>query len=129
MQECIDHCRSCEEICLESVTHCLQKGREHAQPDHVSLLLACAEICSTSARFMLLGSEHHVRTCEVCAEVCDACAADCETMSDDDLMRRCAEISSMRAVVPRDGEHWRAGLEDEGGGLFRLGTFAPGVSQ
>ena len=92
MQECIDQCHSCEEICLESVTHCLHKGGKHAQPDHVSLLLACAEICSTSARFMLLGSEHHVRTCEVCAEVCEACAADCEAMSDDDQMRRCAEI-------------------------------------
>lgn len=91
LQECIDRCRSCEEICLESVTHCLQKGGKHAQPDHINLLLACAEICSTAARFMVLGSEHHVRTCAVCAEVCDACAKDCESLGDDEMMQRCAE--------------------------------------
>lgn len=91
MRECIDRCRSCEEICLESVTHCLEKGGEHAQPDHINLLLACAEICSTSARFMLLGSEHHARTCEVCAEVCEACAKDCESLGDDEMMQQCAE--------------------------------------
>jgi hypothetical protein len=91
MQECIDRCRSCEEICLESVAHCLQKGGQHARPDHINLLIACAEICSTSARFMLLGSEHHVRTCEVCAGVCEACAKDCESFGDDDMMQRCAE--------------------------------------
>lgn len=92
MQECIDRCRSCEEICLETVAHCLEKGGKHAESHHITLLLACAEICSTSARFMLLGSKHHVRTCEVCAEVCEACATECKAMADDDTMRRCAEL-------------------------------------
>jgi hypothetical protein len=39
---------------------------------------------------MLLGSPHHVRTCEVCAEVCTACAKSCEAFSGDDIMLRCA---------------------------------------
>ena len=91
MPECIDRCRSCEEICVESVAQCLQKGGEQVQPDHVNLLIACAEICGTSARFMLLGSKHHVRTCEVCAEVCEDCARDCESFADDDMMQRCAD--------------------------------------
>lgn len=106
MQECIDRCRSCEETSVESVPHCLERGGQHAAPDHINLLLACAEICSTSARFMLLGSRHHARTCEVCAEVCEACAKDCESFGDDDVMqqgaeacRRCAESCRQMATA------------------------------
>ena len=91
MRECIDRCRRCEESCLESVTHCLEKGGAHAQAGHITLMLACVEICGTSARFMLLGSQQHARTCEVCAEVCDACAKDCESLADDEMIRACAD--------------------------------------
>lgn len=92
MQECIDRCQSCQEICLESIAHCLELGGKHAEADHIRMLMACAEICDTSARFMLLGSKHHARTCEVCAEVCEACAKDCEQLAEDELMQRCAEV-------------------------------------
>lgn len=92
VQECIDRCQSCHAICLETANHCLEMGGKHAQPDHMRMLLACAEICDTSARFMLLGSKHHGRTCEVCAEICDACARDCDRFSEDELMRQCADI-------------------------------------
>ena len=90
MQECIDRCQGCQEVCLESIGHCLELGGEHAAAEHVRMLMACAEICDTSARFMLLGSQHHLRTCQVCAEVCEACAEDCEQFADD-MMRRCAD--------------------------------------
>jgi hypothetical protein len=90
MHECIDRCQSCQAICLESIDHCLQLGGKHAEADHIRMLMTCAEICDTSARFMLLGSHHHTRTCQVCAEVCDACATDCERF-DDETMQRCAD--------------------------------------
>jgi hypothetical protein len=54
-------------------------------------MLDCAEICETSANFMIRGSELHHLTCGACAEVCDRCAEDCERMGDDETMRRCAE--------------------------------------
>ena len=91
MQECIDRCQSSEQICLESVQHCLKQGGKHAEADHIGMLFACAEICSTSARFMLLGSEHHTSTCGVCAEVCEACAVECDGFSDDEMMQQCAD--------------------------------------
>jgi hypothetical protein len=92
MQECIDRCQSCQAICLESVGHCLELGGKQADAAHIRMLIACAEICDTSARFMLLGSEHHARTCEVCADVCEACAKDCEQFGDDEMMQRCADM-------------------------------------
>jgi hypothetical protein len=55
----------------------------------------------SSARFMLLGSEHHGAVCDVCADVCEACAKDCERLDDDELMRQCAE------VCRRCAQSWR----------------------
>jgi hypothetical protein len=91
VQECIDRCQTCQETCLESVNHCLLLGGTHAEAKHIRALLACAEICDTAARFMLLASPHHNRACELCAEVCEACAKDCERLGDDETMQRCAE--------------------------------------
>lgn len=91
MQRCIQECLNCHSICLQSVTYCLQMGGKHAEPSHVRLLLDCAEICQTSANFMLRGSELHGRTCGVCAEVCEACARSCDQMGDDAMMRACAD--------------------------------------
>jgi len=91
MQDCVDRCDECREACLSTITHCLEKGGRHAQPAHVRLLADCAEICQTSANFMIRGSEHHAGTCGACADVCDACARSCEEMAEDAEMKRCAE--------------------------------------
>jgi hypothetical protein len=92
MQECIDRCRRCEDACLEAANHCLQKGGRHAAAHHIRTLMACARICGTSAHFMLIGSEFHSRTCDVCAEVCEACAIECERLGEDEMMQQCADI-------------------------------------
>lgn len=93
MRECIENCTNCHAICLETVTHCLQMGGKHAEAGHIRLLLDCAQICATSADFMLRSSDLHQFTCGVCAEACERCAAACEEIGgDDELMRRCAEM-------------------------------------
>jgi len=91
MQQCIQECLTCHSTCLQAVSHCLQMGGKHADPRHITLLLDCAEICQTSANFMLRGSALHGRTCGVCAEVCERCAQSCEQMGDDATMRACAD--------------------------------------
>lgn len=92
MQTCIQDCQNCAEVCLETTMHCLTMGGEHAAPDHIRLMLDCAEICQTSANFMIRGSEFHGSTCGVCAEVCTACAESCAKFQDDQEMQRCAEM-------------------------------------
>lgn len=91
MRRCIDECPSCHDVCAECVPHCLELGGPHAAPEHIRMLLDCAEICATSANFMLRNSDMHGDVCEVCADACDACAASCESLSDDAMMSRCAE--------------------------------------
>ena len=91
MQQCIDACTSCHAICLQTAHECLHMGGKHADAHHVGLLLDCAEICQTSANFMLRGSDQHTNICAACAAVCRACEEACRSMGSDELMRRCAE--------------------------------------
>ncbi len=91
MKKCIQECLTCHGICLETVTHCLDMGGSHAEAMHIRLLLDCAEVCQTSANFMLRGSDLHPRLCAVCADVCEHCARDCERFTDDRVMQNCAE--------------------------------------
>jgi hypothetical protein len=67
-------------------------GGKHADPNHIRLLQDCAQICITSADFMLRGSQYHGLTCAACAQICEACAQECESMADgNDFMQRCAD--------------------------------------
>lgn len=96
MRACIDACLDCYKACLStSMHHCLEVGGEHTEPKHFRLMAACAEICRTSAHFMLVGSDHHRHVCRECAEICTECAEDCERLGGMDecvhACRRCAE--------------------------------------
>jgi hypothetical protein len=90
MRSCIDACQSCHEVCIETIAHCLQMGGKHAEPAHIRLLMDCAEICQTSANFMVRGSDLHQHTCAACAEVCERCAVSCEQLGGAE-MKRCAD--------------------------------------
>jgi hypothetical protein len=90
MQGCIDTCTKCHQTCLhEAMNHCLEEGGEHVAPDHFRLMMNCAEMCQTSANFMLSGSALSTQVCRVCAEICDACAQSCEEIEG---MEECARV-------------------------------------
>src|SRR5437870_676303 len=92
VRRCADECSSCEDVCAETVNHCLSLGGQHAEPAHITGLLDCAAACGLAANFMLRGSAIHVNACELCADACHRCAESCDRIAGDDaLMRRCAE--------------------------------------
>lgn len=91
MQECIDNCKKCRQVCLETLEYCREKGGEHADENHLKLLEDCAKICETSTDFMERESENHQKTCAVCADICEQCAEACEAFEDDEQMQKCAE--------------------------------------
>ena len=79
MTRCIETCLSCYKTCLATaMNHCLEAGGKHTEPAHFRLMMACAEICRTSAHFMLINTPHHQHTCRECAEICAECAKDCK---------------------------------------------------
>jgi hypothetical protein len=91
MQACIDNCLKCYSVCTGmAMNHCLEAGGKHTEPAHLKLMMACAEMCRTSAHFMLIGTPHHKHTCRECAEICRECAEDCERVGDmDECVRAC----------------------------------------
>lgn len=94
MQQCIENCLSCHAICLEMVSHCLKQGGPHAEANHIRMLLDCAEICQTSANFMINGSPFHSDTCGLCAKICTECAEECSRpeFAGDKHMQTCVEM-------------------------------------
>ena len=83
MQQCIRDCQECHKVCLQmAMNHCLEMGGKHTEPQHFRLMVACAEICQTSANMMLIGTDLHKLTCGVCAQICEQCAQDCERVGD-----------------------------------------------
>lgn len=107
MQNCIDSCRECHEICLQTaMNHCLETGGPHLEPEHFRLMINCAELCQTSANFMLSNSPLHATVCTACAEVGYACALSCDRVGDmekcADACRRCAALcATMGAMTGR----------------------------
>lgn len=91
MQVAIRDAHLCHAVCVQTIRHCLTKGGRHAEPDHVTLLMDCAEICATAANFMLRDSRLHPQVCAACADACDACAASCAQMADEEQMNRCLQ--------------------------------------
>jgi hypothetical protein len=93
MRECISSCLDCHATCLETAAHCLTFGGAHASAHHQTVLQDCAEICQTSANFMLRTSERHTEICGVCSKICRACADECRSIAGtDNLMKRCADL-------------------------------------
>jgi hypothetical protein len=91
MQQCVEACLNCHAACTMAAQHCLAQGGELADIDMIGVLLDCAEMCQTSANFLLRGSPYHVVTCAACAEICRVCEEACRGVSDDEQLRDCAE--------------------------------------
>lgn len=78
---CIELCLSCYKTCISTaMNQNLDAGGEYIEPSHFRLMMACAEICRTSAHFMLISSPYHKRTCNECAEICKKCAENCTSI-------------------------------------------------
>jgi hypothetical protein len=93
MQQCIQLCQDCHALCVQTVGHCLTLGGRHATPDHIRVLLDCAEICETTAHYLLRESPLHARVCGFCADVCRQCADSCQQAAgEDQMVKQCVEM-------------------------------------
>src|SRR4051794_22817748 len=91
-RRCVDECSSCEDVCNETMNHCLSLGGAHAAAHHITALLDCALLCGIASSFMMRGSALDSQACGLCADACERCAQSCDSVGGDDyLMRRCGE--------------------------------------
>lgn len=99
MRDCIAACSDCYEMCEKTIfQHCLKIGGKHADQEHLTLMADCANICRTSANFMIRGSGRHHLTCGICATICEACADDCEKVGQ---MEECVKACRLCAAACR----------------------------
>ncbi len=90
-EACAKKCLECYAVCTNALEYCITKGGKYIEADLLRLLRVTAELCQTNAFLLLSHSKYHNRTCAVCAELCDACAASCEPFQQDELLADCAQ--------------------------------------
>ncbi|MEA5616464.1 four-helix bundle copper-binding protein [Cronbergia sp. UHCC 0137] len=90
MQTSMNLCMECQKKCMETMTYCMSKGGKYMDTTMMSMLRDCAEMCMMCMNMMMGGSEFTERTCMLCAEMCDRCAAACGKMKDDSKIMECA---------------------------------------
>lgn len=78
MEECIQNCRACQQICHETINYSLKMGGRLTESVHMRLLLDGAEITQVCANFMLRASDMHREVCAACAVICENLATDCD---------------------------------------------------
>jgi len=57
----------------------------------IQLDMECAAICYASAQLMSLGSSKAKEICALCADICDACGAECGKHPHSEHCKECAE--------------------------------------
>lgn len=91
MSRCIANCMNTQRACLETLAYCLEEQGTSYSGKHIQLLQTCVETCNLSVRLMSVDSPFHQQACELCFEVCDACAIECERFEDDEVFKSCAD--------------------------------------
>ncbi len=74
MQDCIQDCLNSHATCVDTAMSAIQQGKS---PDHIRLLLDCAEISLTTAHFMIRNSPLQGYVGSACSEVNGQCAEKC----------------------------------------------------
>lgn len=93
MQQCMQLCRDCHAMCLQTIAHCLKLGGRHSEPDHIRLLMDCAQMCTTTVDYMLRESPFHDRICRLCSDLCKQCEKECtQVAGDDQLIKQCIDM-------------------------------------
>ena len=76
-QSCIVACDAWADDCDYCASACLQEDDVEMMVECIRLDLDCAAICRLAASYMSRDSGYAERLCALCADICDACAAEC----------------------------------------------------
>lgn len=90
-QQCIEACIECATACEECTAACLKEKDVTMMAACIRLNMECTAICNTAVQFMTLESNHANALCQLCADICNACAEECEK-HDMDHCKECAAI-------------------------------------
>ena len=102
-RRCIESTSNTYTSCTETLTYCIDAGGDLAEPEHLRLLLDCAEICQTAQNTLLRGSGLSQLLATVCIEACEKCAESCRALNgSDEQLESCAETCLLCAEYCRE---------------------------
>ena len=103
VRDTIQALQHCHATCLSmAMTHCLETGGEHARPQHLRLMLDCAQLCALTADALGRKSQFHNRLAQLCAEVCETCEKDCARLDGmEDCVQACRDCARLCTEVAR----------------------------
>jgi hypothetical protein len=107
---CITACQTCAVECEHCATACLQKPDVTARIRCIQLQRDCADICFMAVAFMARGSNYAKQICALCADICDACGAECARFKDDHCQRCVEECRRCAAECRRMADVVMAGV-------------------
>lgn len=89
-EACINACTECAAACDHCATACLAESHVKEMAECIRLDIDCAQICWIAAAYMSRGSSFANELCELCADVCEACGAECRK-HDAEHCQECAD--------------------------------------
>jgi hypothetical protein len=99
-KDCIEACNTCADACDHCATACLDEEHVASMATCIRNDIDCAAICRLAAGFMARGSVHAKEVCALCAQICEACAAEC-TKHEQAHCKACAEACTACAKACR----------------------------
>jgi hypothetical protein len=97
LQNCIEALQRCANECMHCALACLRETKVSPLRDCIRMDLECESICRTLSLHLTSGSPIALQLCVLCADMCDACAAECETHTYMEHCAKCAEACRMCA--------------------------------
>lgn len=93
----IKACQDCHLICQETLAyHGDETGGKQLSPQHIKRLMACIEVCQTTANMLVIRAPLVDQLCDICAHICEQCATSCRTI-ECDAMKECADAAAQCA--------------------------------
>lgn len=110
--EIASDCLACYAACVARASVYLTARSDILACSYARQLLACAELCRTTAHLAMFDTASFAQIADVCADVCERCSAAGDGIGDAsscaDVCRRCAESCRLhgghRAQMPVMGD-------------------------
>lgn len=91
-KQAIESCHTCHITCQEMLAyHGDETGGRQLSSQHIKRLMACIEICQTTANLLAIRAPLSEQLCEICAHICEQCATSCAAI-ENKAMHKCADI-------------------------------------
>jgi len=105
-EESLRKCLTAYRTSTACIQHCLKLGGEHADPDHILILMNTSEICRTFSQFLLSESHYSHELCGITSRICLACADSCDSFDrqENEMMLECSSACLAFAQTCKDLE-------------------------